>query len=166
MTILAKTVFALLLSTLAGDASEQAERVQPIAQAIADAAEAEPLWQGETGVRDTAALLVAVGWHESGWREAVRRCAVRGDHGRSLGAYQLGAWAREPYASSEVCDSDALQARLALRVLHRHRARGVRGVPALMRAYAAGNAAVRSRAAEEMTWLFERTRRRAEVLSP
>ncbi len=54
------------------------------AEAIADAANEDPVFSGELGAYRTAALLTAIALHESSFR----RDAI-GDHGRSFGLYQV-----------------------------------------------------------------------------
>jgi len=55
-----------------------------ISTAIASAATQDPLFEGELGGYKTAALLVALARHESGFRKD-----ILGDHGRSVGLYQI-----------------------------------------------------------------------------
>ena len=70
------------------------------ANAIAKAAEAEPLFAGEDGPARTAALLVATGWFESRFRpDAI------GDHGRSHGVFQAS---RVPVADVDAQVAQAL----------------------------------------------------------
>lgn len=55
-----------------------------VAKAIADESNEHPVFSGDDGSRKTAALLVAIAYYESRFRpDAV------GDHGRSLGLFQI-----------------------------------------------------------------------------
>lgn len=147
---LTEIVLATMLA-LPGVHADDAPRLRPVADAIAEEAHDAPLWSGAAGERRTALVLTAIAAHESGLRESVRHCDVRGDHGRSVGLFQLQrGFAWFGYDEDEICNSDALQAHLALRVLRAHQATGVAGVGMLMRAYASGSAAKSSRAASEM----------------
>jgi hypothetical protein len=148
-------------------ADKDPERISAITTAIADAAEADPLFAGEHGAEKTALLLLSIAHHESGLRDNVRTCAVKGDGGRSISAYQLnGKWAWGGYAPEDICSSDALQAKLALRVLHRHVANGVRGVPLLLRAYASGSAGKNTWQSRELERTFQHVVLRAETARP
>jgi len=153
------TLSALILSVLVALPHPPPEaHAVALADAIATAAHDAPLWvtgdAGETpdaipaGEAATAAVLVGIATHEGGLRPEVARCAVTGDQGRSVGAFQLmrgRAW--NGHARAEICESDALQASLALRVLGMSRRTGLDG---MLRAYASGSAAVHTRAGREL----------------
>jgi hypothetical protein len=159
-----ETILALLVA-LVGPSAGSPAGLEPVAAAIAEEAAGAPLWPGDEGVRRTALVLLAIGVHESGFRPAVRSCAVRGDGGKSLGAYQLfGRWAWGGLEPDAVCSSDALQAHLALRVLARHRERGVASEAGLLRAYASGSAGKDTRAGRELAATLARATRVAGAL--
>lgn len=54
------------------------------ASAMAEAADRDPLFSGVSGKKQTVALLVAIADHESSFRQR-----VEGDHGKSLGLFQI-----------------------------------------------------------------------------
>jgi hypothetical protein len=159
--MLGETILAVMLALRSAEQGAAA-RLEPVAHAIAEEAAVAPLWPGDDGVRRTALVLVAIAWHESGFREEVRTCAVRGDGGASLGTTQLHrGFAWFGHTAEEICGSDALQARLALRVLGVHRGRGVASEAGLLRAYASGDAGRDTRAGRELRAALERTMRAA-----
>lgn len=153
------TLSALVLSVLSAFPHPPPEaHAHSLADAIATAAHEAPLWAtgdaGETpeaipaGEAATAAVLVAIARHEGGFRPDVARCLVTGDNGRSVGAYQVmrgRAW--DGHTRAEICESDELQADLALRVLAMSRRAGLDG---MMRAYASGDAGRHTRAGREL----------------
>ena len=158
------TLSALILSVLVALPHPPPEaHARALSEAIATAAHDAPLWAtgdgGETpdaipaGEAATAAVLVGIGFHESGFLERLARCQYRGaegDHGRSLGTWQLqGRLSWGPYTRVEICDSDALQAERAVEVLQIHRRRGV-SLDGMLRAFASGNAATYTRAGREL----------------
>lgn len=82
-------------------------RYEAFASAVATAAIATPL--PSTSAEDTAILLLAIASYESGgFRADVMRCAVRGDHGASIGPFQVQR------ASARVCTDHVYAARVAL----------------------------------------------------
>jgi hypothetical protein len=157
MTLEALALGAMLGTKLlagAGAAGEAEQtRLQPVALSIAQATEAlaekdKELFKGPSADEATALLLVAIGQRESGFREDVRRCRRTGDSGRTIGTYQLmGPWAWHGERREVICESDELQAKLALRVLSTYR--GVCGPSThrLLNAYASGTCAKSTRAA-------------------
>lgn len=147
---LAETILVALIAFRPNEPAA-AERLAPVAAAIAEASEEAPLWDGADGARRTALLLGGIAVHESSLDERVRRCNVLGDAGRARGTYQLlGRWALGGADPDEVCADDRMQARLALRVLSIHRARGVSSEPGLLRAYATGSASRTTKAGREL----------------
>lgn len=63
---------------------EMRERYKTLAQGIAEAVESSPsLFRGDNGAYRTAALIISVGFFESGFRKDVGDGRVRGDGGRS-----------------------------------------------------------------------------------
>jgi len=78
---------------------------QETATAIADAANAEPLWTSRAdGAQRTAALLVAIAYHESRFNPT-----AIGDHGSAFGLYQIhvGAIPEAKTANSFLLPRDA-----------------------------------------------------------
>jgi hypothetical protein len=121
---------------------------------------AAPLWEGDAGALATGLSLVAIGQHETRFGEGPRRCQPRGPY---VGAYQILPGPNlAPHAAREVCASDELQARLALRLLHRARAQCKTRCSAafLFRAYASGNGGVDSPEARRISALWQRIARR------
>ena len=160
---LAETILAVSIALSGPTAS--AERLAPVAAAIANASEAAPLWEGDDGPKRTALLLLSIGWHESHLRPEVLSCKVRGDANSSLGAFQLhtrAAWGG--YSQEQVCGDEALQARLALRLLRKQRDRGVGDERALLRAFAAGDAGKETKAGRELAATLTNVTRRAHAL--
>lgn len=147
--------------SLANPSSEgEKARLQEIATSIASESREASLWDGDKGALATGLMLVAIGFHESRFQEKTRRCAPR--PGRYLGLYQLlpGPNTR-PHTVAEVCASDALQARLALRVLQRARGRCPSCSPVYaLRAYASGDGGVKSKEAREITELWQKASQR------
>jgi hypothetical protein len=157
MTLEALALGAMLgVHALGGSApaseAEQA-RLQPVAISIAHETEAlaekdKELFKGPSAEEATALLLVAIGKRESGFREDVRRCRRTGDSGRTIGTYQLmGPWAWNGERREAICESDELQARLALRVLTTYRGTCGPSTHRLLNAYASGTCAKGTRAA-------------------
>ncbi len=148
-------------------------RYRQIAELVVRESALDPLW-GEPVALDeetpvpahvaaTATLLWAIGAHESGLREEVRRCAIKGDHGRSIGLFQLQrGWTWAGNAQGDICASDALQVRLALRVLKTYRAMN-RGAPPRfwVNGYASGDGGHATKASKEIRDLWERFSARA-----
>lgn len=157
MTLEALALGALLAATASPGSAEardaEQSRLQPVATSIAHQTSAlaekdKVLFKGPRAEEATALLLVAIGKRESGFREDVRRCRRTGDSGRTIGVYQLmGPWAWDGERREAICESDELQARLALRVLTTYR--GVCGASThkLLNAYASGTCAKSTRAA-------------------
>ncbi len=134
-------------------------RLREIASSIASESREAPFWEGDKGALATGLMLVAIGFHESKFQEKTRRCLPR--PGRYLGLYQLlpGPNTR-PHTAAEVCASDGLQARLALRVLRRARDRCPSCSPVYaLRAYASGDGGVKSKEAREITELWQKASR-------
>lgn len=148
------------------DAAERARLEGFVAPLSAESA-AAPLWEGEAGPLATGLSLIAIGQHETRFREGPRRCRPRGDY---VGTFQILPGPNlAPHKISEVCASDELQARLALRLLHRARAQCKTRCTAafLFRAYASGSGGVDSPQAREITSLWQRiARREGLVVTP
>lgn len=90
--------------------------------------------------RTTTLAMVAAGYDESGLRPEVEDCRQSGDHGVSVGLWQVHAgrnW--EGHSRAEICSDRQLQARLALHVLTRCAARTPR-ISSTMHCYASGDA--------------------------
>jgi hypothetical protein len=155
MTIAELTLAAVTALAPPTDVADAA-RLKEAARAIAAAAEATPLWPSDAGRAATASLLVAIAFHESGLREDVQRCRVRGDRGRSLGMFQLmrdASWS--DVAPQTICDSDALQARLAAGALSRFRRVCEACFPQRwINGYASGDVRKPTRAASEIALLW------------
>ena len=155
------TLAALTLSVLLALPHPPAEaHARALSEAIAAASHASPLWvtvtvDGEdsipAGEAATAAVLVGVGYHESGFLERIARCRYRGlegDRGRSLGSWQLqGPVSHGAHNRVTICESDAIQAERAVAVLMMHRRTGLAG---MLHAFASGDAAKPSRAGREL----------------
>ena len=156
------TLAALTLSVLLALPHPPAEdHARALSEAIANAAHQSPLWvTGDAGETDgaipageaaTAAVLVGVGYHESGFLERIARCRYRGlegDRGRSLGSWQLqGPVSHGAHNRVTICESDAIQAERAVAVLMMHRRTGLAG---MLHAFASGDAAKPSRAGREL----------------
>lgn len=115
------------------DTDQRIAILRPVAEAIADASE----------TRADAAMLLALGWHESSFATAVVRGSCRPnecDHGAARGAFQLHVEAcPEAYAyEAGSVESIRLEADCALRLLryHARRCHSVRGAFA---GYGTGN---------------------------
>ncbi|HEU4405227.1 MAG TPA: hypothetical protein VFS43_08050 [Polyangiaceae bacterium] len=143
-------------------------RYRQIAELVVRESALDPLWGAPVALDDdtpvpahvaaTATLLWAIGAHESGMREEVRRCAIKGDQGRSIGLFQLQrGWTWAGNAQGDICASDALQVRLALRVLKTYRSMS-RGAPPRfwINGYASGDGGRPTRASKEIRDLWER----------
>lgn len=131
-----------------------------IATGATEAARARPLPEGPRATRD---LLLAIAEHESHFRDSIVRCAVKGDHGAAHGAYQLHPEAFGDHTAGEVCASDALQARLALTVIHSYLKMFPHlGITGAVRGFASGRPRKDTAAAREILALW-RARRRAHT---
>jgi hypothetical protein len=158
---LSETVLGVMLALHPAKPGD-ADRLAPLANAIATEAEASPLWPGETGALRTAMIAASVAVHESGLLDDVRSCKRRGDHGSSLGWFQLHSpFAWGGHSAEEICSDDALQTRLALRIMTIQRDRGVSAPDAILRAYASGSAGRDSKAARELAATYRRALRLA-----
>lgn len=122
---LVASVLAALLTVHPGGTDET--RRTAVEGIVAAATEA-PLWPSADGddahseVLATALLLAAIGQHESSFDPRVGNCRVRG--GGAISYYQLlGRFSYHGHEESEICGSPALAAKLALRLLHHHKAR-------------------------------------------
>lgn len=154
-----KETIVLVLSAMRGpDPALHAKMIdpEPVAAEIAEAAEETPLFDGAKGAEQMALVLVAIAHHESSLLERVRTCEVKGDGGRAIGLWQTHRFWWKGHSEGEVCQSSALQARIAAKAIRYQVDRGVRSVPALMRAFASGSAGTRSRQADEMTATYKR----------
>ncbi|MCU0682411.1 MAG: hypothetical protein MUF34_09175 [Polyangiaceae bacterium] len=174
-----KTFLSMLVSVLVAarhgmpTTEEDMSRYRQIAEIVVRESALDPLW-GEPVALDeespvpshvaaTATLLWAIGFHESGMRESVRRCGVKGDHGRSVGLFQLQrGWTWGGHEQGDICASDALQVRLALRVLKTYKSMN-RGAPPRfwINGYASGDGGHPTRASKELRDLWERFSARA-----
>lgn len=140
-------VLAAMLRSDEAPAAER-DRLTPVAARIAERAATAELFDGPAKAEATALLLVAIGRHESAFREEVRRCRRTGDSGKTIGLFQLmGPWAWDGERRSDICASDDLQTRLALRVLGTYRGVCGAGTRALLQAYASGTCRKPTRAA-------------------
>lgn len=149
-------VAAAMIALVKPDTEGGHQRLREIASAIAAEARPVAFWKGDEGVLATSLMLVSIGFHESKFQEKTRRCLPR--RGTYLGLFQLfpGPNTR-PHSPEEVCASDALQARLAFRVLQRARKRCPSCSPVYaFRAYASGDGGVQSKEAREITDLWLR----------
>lgn len=159
------TLFELTLWAMLGATPTEADRARltPVAEAIASEAQGSPLWEGDAGEAATAIALVAIARHESHLRESVRRCQLKGDHGRSVGLFQVQrGWAWDGHDERAICESDRLQAALSLRVLGHYRKSCKSCAPLkLFQAYASGDPAKRSDAAKDTAAMWERIARKA-----
>ena len=147
---------------------EDVSRYRQLAEIVVRESALDPLW-GESVALDedapvpahvaaTATMLWAIGFHESGMREEVRRCAVKGDHGRSIGLFQLQrGWTWAGNAQGDICASDVLQIRLALRVLKTYHAMSRSAPPRFwLNGYASGDGGKPTAASKEIRDLWER----------
>jgi hypothetical protein len=144
------------------------ERYEAIAQAIArvtlDPRES-PLYAGEEGRAKTAALLLALSYHESSWRRDVDYGL--GNHAHGGGRYHcvlqvaVDGTTLEGWNERDLVESRELCVRAALHILQRSRG-GCRehGPDAWLRLYASGDCtrgrhAIRKRLDTFRTWLAE-----------
>jgi hypothetical protein len=143
------------------------DRLVPVAHAIAEAAEVSPVFSGDAGEAATAIMLTSIARHESDLFESTRRCRRNGDFGRSIGLFQVkqGPFGWQGHAREDICASDQLQARLAVRILsaHRERCRAC-GHAFLLRAYATGDGGTESKASTDTIAIFERLTRKAGIV--
>jgi len=162
MNLFTAVLFAWLGAAPEPDLCEQPAKAHycPLAASIVAAAEERPLWAREDGAKATALLLATIAKHESGLKVEVLTCqrGWSGDGGRSVSAFQLMRGVSWFGAKrEELCDiKQEVAAKTALRVLHLHRDRWKSWTPDyLLRAYAAGDGGVHSRAAWNMfgAWL-------------
>lgn len=150
-------VAAAMVSLVKPDTEGGRQRLATMAATFVEEARPVALWPGDDGLLATTLMLVAIGYHESTFHEKTRRCLPR--PGAYLGLFQIlpGPNTR-PHTIAEVCASDALQARLALRVIKRARDRCPRCTPAfLVRAYASGDGGIKSKEARDITNLWTRS---------
>ena len=149
-------VATAMISLVQPDTPGGKKRLEDMAQAIVAESRPVAFWTGDSGLTATSLMLVAIGYHESKFDEKTRRCLPR--PGKYLGLYQILPGANtKPHTVKEVCASDALQARLALRVLQRTLDRCPSCSPVhALRAYASGSAGVDSKEAREITNLWQR----------
>lgn len=153
------TLLAALLALHTPPTEADARAAAPI---IVSVAEDRPLWPVPTldGAESpeaaaTAALVGAIGFHESRFQPDVIGCRVRGPGG-SVTAYQLlGSHALGGWTVAEVCASPEIATRAALRVLELHRNRCSACVPAQWVAgYASGDPGKGSKAANEIVGIW------------
>jgi hypothetical protein len=157
--ILPLVIDAMLSLSAPAPAEAERARLASIAASIVDESTRSPLWAGDEGHLATSLALVAIGHHESRFRESVRRCRPRG---RYVGMFQiLPGRNLEPHTTAAVCESDALQAALALKLLHGTQAR-CHSCPsaALFRAYVSGNSGADSPQARATISLWVRAAKR------
>lgn len=64
-----------------------------------------------------AEVLVRLAWYESAFRPDVARCQTTGDHGKSLGLFQIQP--QNPYDRRAACGSLFQQVQLALQTMRR-----------------------------------------------
>jgi len=105
------------------------DRLRGVAEDITSVSAESTLFCGPRQADATALALVAVAEHESGFWRRVQDCSVCDgvtgwcDRGRSISLWQLhvgsGAW--QGFTRAEVCSNNDIAARLALRILERHR---------------------------------------------
>jgi len=154
-------VAAAMVALVSPDTDEGRLRLGEIARNIVAEAQPVAFWPGDEGWLATSLMLVAIGYHESKFDEKVRRCLPR--PGTYIGLYQvLPGPNTRPHTRAEVCASDALQARTALRVLRRARDRCPSCAPVFtLRAYVSGDGGRNTREAREITDLWHRTAARA-----
>lgn len=116
------------------------------------AAKENPLPPGKIA---TEKLLLAIARHESGFRSDVARCRVKGDGGKAHGAYQIHPEGFGSHTAAEVCGSDRLQARLAVKILARYVTMFPSlGIVGAVRGYASGNPRRDTKAAREILALW------------
>lgn len=99
-------------------AESEAARLSNVAEDIAVASEAPPIFPGA----NNAMLLLSVGLLEGGLREDVITCRIRGDKHLtpegSITTYQLlGEASRKGHSVQELCSSNLLASQVALEVL-------------------------------------------------
>lgn len=136
-------------------------RLEAFAGDVSHAVDVAPEFpfRGPAAREGAIAALLVTAWHESGFRPAIVECRERGDHGRSITAFQLMrgmAWG--PFSEEQLCGSVELAATRALAVLTVHaRCSTPR---AIWRGYATGDCGRRARAAGEMcgrwAWVLAR----------
>jgi hypothetical protein len=142
---------------------EEAEaRYDSIADDIAQIAsdpDEEPLFDGEAGREATGVLLTAIAWHESAFRRDVDICKgarSKGDHGRSIGLFQLMSGPNyEHHSAKEICADRKLAIRLGLHVLRRAKTTCGGGPRLWLQSYAAGGCGIRSNSARDACRAFE-----------
>lgn len=152
-------ILAALLSLTRPPTVDDAQRA---ADVLAPVALDRPLWAVPSELADdspevagTAMLLAAIGYHESGYQHAVGSCRVRGPGG-SVTHYQLlGSHALAGWTIDEVCASNEVAARAALRVVRLHAHRCPTCVPGQWIAgYASGDMGKGSKAAREIAGIW------------
>jgi Transglycosylase SLT domain len=82
------------------------------ATALAYAAEDAPLFKGPHGTEQTVALLLSIAWFESRFDPS-----ARGDHGASLGLFQIAPGTAGSFVAKDDLLDPALAARTALRLV-------------------------------------------------
>lgn len=119
-----------------------------------------PLFEGPAGREATALLLTAIAWHESGFRKDVETChgpIAKGDHGRSIGLFQIIRGPnREGHSAKDICADRKLQIRLGLRTLRRAKEHCGGSPLTWLQAYGSGRCHTAHRAARNMCAAFER----------
>lgn len=166
MSLEALVLGAMLQKNAAGEIRPtERERLEPVAASIVAETAVVDLFEGPQRAEATALLLVAIGRHESGFLEEVRRCRRSGDNGRSIGLYQLmGPWAWAGQKRNDICADDALQARLALRVLGIYRSTCGASTRTLLQAYASGTCRRPTTAARAIEDTFFRLLRERHIV--
>jgi hypothetical protein len=147
-------VAAAMVGLVKPDTEEGNQRLRAMAATFTAEATPVAFWSGDEGLLATTLMLVAIGFHESKFQEKTRCCLPR--RGTYLGLFQLlpGPNTR-PFTTAEVCASDAVQARLALRVLKGSRDRCKGCTPShTIRAFASGDGGVQSKEAREIIDLW------------
>lgn len=166
MTAAALILFTLL--RLVDPSSAEVQRVETFAAEVTRAVDAAPAlpFTGSAAREATIAALLVIAHHESGLRPEVIDCRERGDHGRSVSAFQLlGPFGRGGLSVDAVCSSNELAAGAALRVLELHAIRCTRSAPlGWFRAYASGSCGTKSDAAEEMCAAWSRAATRLGIV--
>lgn len=142
------------------DARARYESVAADIAAVVNEESEPPLFEGPAGREATAMLLTAIAWHESGFRKDVETChgpRSKGDHGRSIGLFQIIQGPnREGYSAKEICADRKLQVRLGLHALRRAKDFCGGGPLVWLQAYGSGRCHFPHRAARNMCAAFER----------
>lgn len=140
-----------ILAALHGHKDE--ERLKQVATDIWETSETIQPFCGPKAREATALALVSIAEHESGWHPKVQNCTY-GQKDPAISLFALnGPVAFGGYSKKEICSNNKLATKLSAKSLMLFK--GCWTSACLFRGYASGNAATKSKAADEIEYIFQ-----------